>query len=189
MKARRIGILLFFLSLAALAGWLFREPMHMMAMQKVQVGDRVQTFSARTLDGKAVDVNLAGRKTMLLFFKIDCPHCHHQLASTERLAEHYTDQGLEIIALARTDHEDLRDHPYSFRVLIDQSQAMVGQFGRVMVPTVVLVDEGGVVRYIRSGLQPYEKDAQVVEAFVKGGLMDHLQQTVFHGSSEHMGRR
>ncbi len=82
MKARRIGIILFFLAIAGAVGWLVREPLQMMTIRKVQVGDQVQGFTARTLTGHSVAVELAGRKTMLLFFKIDCPHCHRQLAST-----------------------------------------------------------------------------------------------------------
>ena len=178
MKARRIGIILFFLAIAGAVGGLVREPLQMMTIRKVQVGDQVQGFTARTLTGQSVAVELAGRKTMLLFFKIDCPHCHRQLASTERFAQQYDGQGLQVIALSRADHEDLRPHPYSFKVLIDQSQAMVGRFGRVMVPTVALVDEAGVIRYIRSGVQSFEKDQNIVEAFMRGELNDQAHRTV-----------
>lgn len=185
MKARRIGIVLFFLAVACTAIWLLQEPLKVMTIQKVQVGDRVQSFKARTLGGQAVTVELTGRKTMLLFFKIDCPHCHRQLASTERLAQQFEDEDLQIIALARSDHKALHGHSYSFNVLIDQSQAMVGRFGRVMVPTVALVDEGGVIRHIRSGFQPYEKDRQTVEAFVNNGLNHQHRRSAALGHEAH----
>jgi peroxiredoxin len=170
MFYRRLCIIVA-LCLAAGAGiWGLQDALRFMLARSVRIGDRVQAFSARTLDGAAVRIDPAGQKTLLVFFKIDCPHCHDQLASAERIARTYAGAGLRVIGLARTDHEALRKQVFSFPVYIDQGNAMVGRFGRVMVPTLAMVDESGIVRYIRSGVRSFEMDRDTVDAFLRGAL-------------------
>lgn len=170
MLLRRLSIVLGLLAAAGTGAWIFRDAMTTMTAPTVQTGAQTQSFNARTLTGDRILVGLSGQKTLLVFFKIDCPHCHGQLASVERLAGLYGGAGLNVIGLSRTEHEGLKTQRFSFPVYIDHSNAMIGRFGRVMVPTLVLVDETGVIRYIRSGAGSYETDRQIVEAFLRGAL-------------------
>ncbi|MBM3262629.1 MAG: TlpA family protein disulfide reductase [candidate division Zixibacteria bacterium] len=167
MLLRRTGIVLGLLAAVGAGVWTFRDSIGVMTAPVVQPGNRVVSVEARTLEGTPVSLDLTGHKTLLVFFKIDCPHCHRQLDNAERLATAYAKTGLRVVGLARAHHPALDAKRYSFPVYIDQSNAMIGRFGRVMVPTVVFTDETGTVRYIRSGAENFETDRQTVETFLR----------------------
>ena len=172
MLLRRLSIVTMLLALVGAGIWGLKDYFQIMTAPAVHVGADATSFMARTLNGNATTIDFTGKKTLLVFFKIDCPHCDHELANIERLAQSYADAGLRVIGLARADHETLRDQHFSFPVYIDQSNAMIGRFGRVMVPTLVMIDEKSMIRYIRSGAEAFDTDQRLVEAFLHGNLVD-----------------
>ena len=188
MLFRRLSIVTTILTLVGAGIWGLKDYFQILAAPVVQVGANAPGFMSRTLSGSPVSIDFAGQKTLLVFFKIDCPHCHHELANIERLAQTYTDAGLRVIGLARTDNEALRERSFSFPVYIDQSNAMVGRFGRVMVPTLVMVDEKSVIRYLRSGANTFETDQQLVEAFLRGTLATAVSDGPLSFASEQSRR-
>lgn len=75
------------------------------------------------------------------------------------LADKYGKQGLEILSINQGETADhVRDfiqrEKYTFHVVLDRDQAVGNQYGVQAIPTLVLVDKKGVVRWIRVGYSP-----------------------------------
>ena len=190
---RRIVIIFGLLAFAGGALWVLRQPLRMMTTRPARVGERLPAFMAATLDGQRVQINPTGKKTLFVFFKVDCPHCHHQLDNLERLSHTARASGLQIIGLSRTDQTAtiamLTEHRYSFPIFLDQSNAMIGRLGRVMVPTLALVDQQGIIRYIRSGYREFEFDEKLFKEFAvirQEPGMALVEETPPHGTLEHL---
>jgi peroxiredoxin len=95
----------------------------------------------------------SGQPVMLLFWSSSCGPCAAQLALVERLYDTYHSSGLVVLGVSVDDDAQraqkyARAHPTHFPLLLDQSKT-VGRAYRIdRLPTTVLIDRSGVVRYL-----------------------------------------
>ena len=120
-----------------------------------RVGEPMPEFSLQTLAGQNLTSAGFKRKPLLLvFWNTWCPLCRKELPGIMQLSERFGPRGLAVLAVntALNDSEEkVRDYwkkrGYTIPVAFDRSFKIGEAFKVFGVPTVILVDARGVVRY------------------------------------------
>jgi peroxiredoxin len=110
-------------------------------------------FAARLLDGAPVSLNdFRGRPLLLHFWATWCPVCTLAQGGIHRIAE---DHAVLTIALDTATDEEIRrwmrDQGVSYPVIRDPAAEIAGRFGVRGVPTSVIVDAHGQIRFATVG--------------------------------------
>jgi peroxiredoxin len=96
-----------------------------------------------------------GDVVLLLFWSSHCSTCAAQLSALDALDGTYQSAGLTTLAVS-VDDEPARalayaqEHRTHFPLLLDRSKQVGRAFGVVQLPTLVLIDRSGAVRYMNS---------------------------------------
>jgi thiol-disulfide isomerase/thioredoxin/outer membrane lipoprotein-sorting protein len=114
-------------------------------------GRVAQDFTLKTLDGAKITLSeLRGKVVLLDFWATWCPPCRKELPSIEKLNREYKDKGLIVLGI---DDEDigtvkgfLKKNEYSLPVLIDVKREVHRMYGARAIPTVIVIDAGGVIQ-------------------------------------------
>jgi len=94
-----------------------------------------------------------GQPVMLLFWSSKCGTCARQLAVMERLYETYHSAGLVVLGVSVDDdaqHAEryAREHRTHFPLLLDSDKAVGRDYKIDRLPTTVLIDRSGNIRYL-----------------------------------------
>jgi cytochrome c biogenesis protein CcmG/thiol:disulfide interchange protein DsbE len=121
----------------------------------VEVGEPMPDFGIKTLAGDNLSrASLAGKPLLLVFWNTWCPNCKEELPLINRLAGKFAPGELTVLAIntGLNDSENKarafwQKSGYLFPTGFDRHFDTVESFGIRGVPTVLLVDASGVVRY------------------------------------------
>ena len=121
----------------------------------VEVGEPVPDFRITSLAGDDLSrASLAGKPLLLVFWNTWCPNCKAELPQINRLAGKFASQGLKVIAIntGLNDSEAKarafwKKNGYLFPTGFDRYFEIGEAFAVRGVPSVLLVDAKGVVRY------------------------------------------
>jgi peroxiredoxin len=96
-----------------------------------------------------------GQPVMLSFWSSRCSLCAAQLAALDRYYGTYRSSGLIVLAVSVEDDPQravdyARAHTTSYPLLLDQTKGVSRSYGIERLPTTVLIDRSGVVRYLHS---------------------------------------
>ena len=94
-----------------------------------------------------------GDVVALSFWSSRCGTCAAQLAALEGLLATYRSAGLVTLAVSVDDDLDragrfAREHPARFPLLVDRTKDVSRAYGIDLLPSIVLIDRSGVVRYV-----------------------------------------
>jgi peroxiredoxin len=154
IRARIRGALVTFLLLAAgttLAAW----------------GDPAPDFALQSRDGQLISLSeLKGEVVLINFWASWCGPCRQEMPLLEALYQRYAPLGFTMLGV-NTDEDSssaenmLAENPVSFPILYDSSNEVTRLYNVVAMPSTVLVDREGNIRYLHAGYQPgYEDDYQ-----------------------------
>lgn len=134
------------------------------ALGNVSVGQLAPELSARDLKDREISLtSLRGRSPVLLdFWATWCGPCRMSLPSVQKLYEDFAPLGLEVIGVNQGEpreyvREFVTRRQYAFGVVIDEAGSIGASFGIKAIPTTVLIDKNGVVRWLHVGLIPDDK--------------------------------
>ena len=111
-------------------------------------------FNLYDLNGEMVSLSdFKGKKQLMLFFWTTwCPHCRTQIRSLNKLTEEL--KGKDVIILAINTGENsgrikafLGRHPISSAILLDRDTGVARNYNVVGVPTFVIVDLDGSIKF------------------------------------------
>jgi len=121
----------------------------------VSVGKEMPTFTANNLNGENVQVGGTGVPYVLNFWATWCPPCKAELPELNEFAKAHTDDvqfyAINIEELANTITDFLQNNGYSLPVLLDADGSISQEFRVRAVPTTIVVDSQGVIRYRKTG--------------------------------------
>jgi len=161
-----------FMSIVFAAMILF-SPSSALAMSRIPVGT-----SETSLVGKAAyDATLPtalgqpkslsqareGKKAVLFFWATWCPHCHDEITRMSKNMEAITAKGIKIVLVsigeAKADVAAyLKYNHVPLDSFLDEDNALQGPYDLIGVPTLVFVDEKGIIREVRHDFpDDYEK--------------------------------
>jgi cytochrome c biogenesis protein CcmG/thiol:disulfide interchange protein DsbE len=117
------------------------------------IGQIAPDFALPAVNGSNVRLSeYRGEAAIISFWSSRCSLCARQLALLDRLYSTYHSSGLIILAVS-VDDEPLqaeqyaRAHAVGFPLLLDAAKAVGRAYGIDRLPSTVLLDRAGVVRY------------------------------------------
>lgn len=155
--------------------------------QPLKVGQPAPDFNLATVGGTQYRLSsLRGHPVLIELFAVWCPHCQRETAILNQLDKDYTPKGLRSMSILASpfgknfdtsgqldrrlaDKGDITWFAHTFQVtqplLIDPTYATVNRYGLVNsgYPTIYVLDSKGIVRYAKSGDQPYGELAAAVQ--------------------------
>ena len=96
-----------------------------------------------------------GEVVVLSFWSTRCSLCASELAALDDLYARYRSAGLITLAVSVDDdpqraRDFARAHPLRYPLLIDPTKAVSRAYGIELLPTLVLIDRSGAVRYVHA---------------------------------------
>ena len=136
----------------------------------VQVGKPAPDFTLEDLKGAEVSLGqLRGKVVALVFWASWCPHCKTEIPELNRLDKELKGNGLEVLAVSfKESPETLKPfaekNGINYRVLLDGKGAVSSTYGIVGLPSLVIVDRDGTVKFSGTGLP--EKAKRIIEELI-----------------------
>jgi len=115
------------------------------------------TFTATTLAGAPIKLaDLRGQVVLVEFWATWCGPCTMQFPDLKRWHKQYAKQGLRIIALTSEDaalvKEFVAAEKLDYPIALDSDDSIRRSYVAFALPTTVVIDRAGVVRYLHAGV-------------------------------------
>jgi peroxiredoxin len=124
-------------------------------------------FQLSTRDGSQISLaGLQGDVVMINFWATWCGPCRQEMPHLEALYQRYSSLGFTLLGVNVEDDLKgaeawLAETPVSFPILFDSQNDVTKLYDVIAMPSTVLVDRTGNIRYIHNGYKPgYEDDYQ-----------------------------
>jgi len=117
-------------------------------------------FTLKDVDGHEFALkDLLGKTVFLNFWATWCAPCREEMPLVKRLHDEFSDKGLVVVSInlnegAETARKYFTEQKYPFRNLLDPQKKAVDPYSANSIPTVVLIDKEGIVRYQHRGYGP-----------------------------------
>jgi peroxiredoxin len=124
-------------------------------------------FALPTRDGGQVTLaELEGQVVMLNFWATWCGPCRQEMPHLEALHQRYSDLGFTLLGVNVEEDSSgadkfLAETPVTFPILFDPKSEVSKKYDVIAMPSTVLIDRTGNMRFIHHGYQPgYENEYQ-----------------------------
>lgn len=132
--------------------------MHMIngqAATGTTVGKTIPLFNATNLDGQSVQVGAPGKPYVLNFWATWCPPCREEFPEINQFVNGHTADiqfyAINIQESSEQVSDFLNRSGYTLPVLLDMDGSIARDFRISAIPTTIVVDGQGVIRYRKSG--------------------------------------
>lgn len=158
-----IALLVALTGLPAFDGW-------SMGSRVPTVGMQAEDFSLIDLEGKSQSLShYRGKIVLMNFWATWCKSCTTEMPAMQAIFDKLRDKGFVVLAINELEDDatvraHIKQHGYTYPVLMDRDNKVANQFGVFGLPVSVFVDEKGVVQgYIKGGLLTEQKIQEVVD--------------------------
>lgn len=124
-------------------------------------------FTLEDAQGQAVTLSeLRGQVVMINFWASWCGPCRQEMPLLEQIHQRYEPLGFKLLGVNVEENPAdgqafLAERPVSFPVLYDPDNGLSKLYDVVAMPSTVLIDRQGNIRYLHHGYKPgYENDYQ-----------------------------
>ncbi|MEN6567254.1 MAG: TlpA disulfide reductase family protein [Veillonellales bacterium] len=121
----------------------------------VTIGKTAPAFTLDSLDGKTVQVGGLGEPYVLNFWASWCPPCREEMPEMVEFAGKYGSQvqfyGVNLQEPKEKVNAFLQQNHYVFPVLLDKNGTVAQTFRVSAIPTTIVVDSKGIIRYRKTG--------------------------------------
>ena len=131
----------------------------------VKVRQPAPDFTATDLEEQQLNLKLLSAQHIVVldFWATWCPPCRHELPALQALHDEYQAQGVEILMVNLQEprpqiREFMQRRQYKMRVIPDEDGAIARLYGVRAIPTTVVVDKHGIVRWIGSGISYHTEE-------------------------------
>jgi peroxiredoxin len=138
-------------------------------------GEPAPDFTLRSNGGTNVKLSeLRGQVVMINFWASWCGPCRQEMPLLDQLYQQYADLGFALLGVNVEENPAdaermLKDTPVTFPILFDAENTVSKLYDVTAMPSTVIVDRDGNVRFVHKGYQPgYEDEYQTqVRALVR----------------------
>ncbi len=127
-------------------------------------GDPAPVFAGQTTDNQKIDfAQLKGKKVVILdFWSIYCASCIEEMPRLSELHNDFKDKGLVVIGVNLDSFGTHRvvkfmqgmENKIVFPVIIDKTRQIATSFNAMVLPTTLLIDASGKIRFYHVGYKP-----------------------------------
>ena len=138
----------------------------------VGLKDSAPDFTLKSLEGSNLRLEeYRGQVVLINFWASWCGPCRQEMPLLDRLHHRYEDTGFAVLGVnvegeAAPAQEIVDKTNVTFPILIDDSQKVSELYNLQAMPSTVVIDRDGVVRYIHLGYKPGD-EAKYVEVVKK----------------------
>jgi thiol-disulfide isomerase/thioredoxin len=119
-------------------------------------------FDLEGLDGERYRLgDFAGRVVLVEFWATWCGPCRLQAEILSRLYDEVDSEAVEFLAVSLGEPPDIvgdfvRKDPFPYPVLLDPEESLGYELGVYALPTVMIIDGGGEIAFLRPGISDAE---------------------------------
>ena len=123
-------------------------------------GGEAPDFTLESRAGGAVSLaGLRGQVVLVNFWATWCAPCRQEMPLLDAIYRRYEPMGFTLLGVnvepdSRLSERFLRDTPVTFPILFDPDEQVSKLYSVAAMPSTVIVDRKGVVRYIHHGYKP-----------------------------------
>ncbi len=139
----------------------------MLPVQAEDLAGPAPNFTLTSRDGQTVSLSeLKGQVVMINFWATWCGPCRQEMPLLEQLYSRYESLGFTLLGVNVEENSKLADvfleeTPVTFPILFDPENGVSKLYDVSAMPSTVLVDRSGNVRFLHHGYQPgYENEYQ-----------------------------
>ena len=146
-----------------------KPPAQAEAVDPTAEGTAMPDFSAKMLDGKTFDVKQERGKVVLLnLWATWCGPCRAEIPELLALYGKHSSKGLEIVGVSLDDasaessvRDFAKEQKITYPIALDPDGKLANDFRTSVIPTSVLVDRGGKIRWRHIGaIEPNDKELE-----------------------------
>ena len=121
-------------------------------------------FTLKSLSGKNLKLSeMTGNVVLINFWASWCGPCREEMPLLNELHKKYEPLGFTVLGVnveedARNARGFLKDFPVDFPVLLDSKNQVSKQYNVIAMPTTVVVDRDGNMRFLHKGYKPGDED-------------------------------
>jgi peroxiredoxin len=113
---------------------------------KPRIGESAPAFKLKTIDGTDISSDLLkGRKTMLVFWSLTCPHCQAMMGELESWEKSRSDSEPSLLVFSDGDPDEFASVGLRAPIVLDKGYKTAAKFGMSGTPSAVLVDDNGTI--------------------------------------------
>lgn len=130
----------------------------------IKEGDPSPLFSGLTIDNQKIDfAQLKGKKVVILdFWSIYCASCIEEMPRLVEIHNEFSKKGLQVIGVNLDSFGTHRvvkfmqgmENKITFPVIIDKTRQIATSFNAMVLPTTLLIDASGKIRFYHVGYKP-----------------------------------
>ncbi|MGE0622252.1 MAG: TlpA family protein disulfide reductase [Pseudomonadales bacterium] len=141
----------------------------------VAISDSAPDFTLKSLEGSNLRLEeYRGQVVLLNFWASWCGPCRQEMPLLDRLHHRYEDTGFAVLGVnvegeIAPAQEIVDKTNVTFPILIDDGQKVSQMYNLQAMPSTVVIDRDGVVRYIHLGYKPGDeaKYVEVVKELIR----------------------
>ena len=121
---------------------------------------KAPNFTLKSNTGKNIKLSeLRGQVVLLNFWASWCGPCRQEMPLLEKLQQRYSALGFTVLGVNVEEDSSkaktlLKDIPLSFPILFDTQNAVSKQYQVSAMPSTVMIDRNGNMRYLHKGYKP-----------------------------------
>ena len=132
-------------------------------------------FTLKSLDGKNIKLSeLRGNVVLINFWASWCAPCRQEMPLLNKIHNKYAPLGFTVLGVNVEEQVAnargfIRDFPVDFPILLDSSNQVSKLYKVIAMPTTVVVDRDGNMRFLHQGYQPGDEKEyrKMVKALVR----------------------
>ena len=121
---------------------------------------KAPNFTLKSNTGKNIKLSeLRGQVVLLNFWASWCGPCRQEMPLLEKLQKRYSALGFTVLGVNVEEDSSkakslLKDIPVSFPILFDMQNTVSKQYNVSAMPSTVMIDRNGNMRYLHKGYKP-----------------------------------
>jgi peroxiredoxin len=150
-------------------------------LRMLRAGDSIPSARLDGVDpGGGLPVDIRGRRSAILFFSVNCPHCQNEIPIFNE-AERRFGSDVSFIAITSSDKQKtelfVRTHDVRTKVYVDEKGIIGKLFGVSEVPALFLVNQDRRIEWVGVGEQPRAEFFRRLSALGANGLPAKVENT------------
>jgi len=141
-----------------------------------EINQASHDFTLKSLSGKNLKLSeFRGQVVLLNFWASWCGPCRQEMPVLEEIQRRYKDLGFTILGVNVDEDSEkartlLKEIPVSFPILLDAKNKTSELYELEAMPTTILIDRDGTMRYLHKGYQPGFEEHYIkeIKALIRG---------------------